>query len=188
MRSHPFVFVVFVATAVGAAGGCNKRSAAMKAQPSHDSTLSYATLVAQSMEELRIKTGVHERLIHLGEADWHVDQDTGLIKFTINGIVATAPVQIIGTYNTADGTWHWGWANPSVEPKLAAHAGVLRDFGAQRDISELTNRKLPTTEDKCWEFTALACKLAKDEGAYRGPAGDTLVFMTFGELKIEKAQ
>jgi hypothetical protein len=57
------------------------------------------------MEELRLKTAAHDGAWRLGEAAWNVDQETGTIVFTrSDGITATCPVQIIGTYNTEDGT------------------------------------------------------------------------------------
>jgi hypothetical protein len=89
---------------------------------------SYDTLLAQSMEELRAKTSAHDATWHLGEAAWAVDQDAGTIVFTTpRGITATCPVQIVGTYNTDDGTWLWGWDHPSVDPALAEHARTVYD-------------------------------------------------------------
>jgi hypothetical protein len=37
-----------------------------------------------------------------------------------------------------------------------------------------------------WRMTALANRLCGSNGAYRGPAGKTIVFMTFGEIQLEK--
>ena len=42
------------------------------------------------------------------------------------------------------------------------------------------------SEDEAWEFTALACQLCRAQGAYRGPAGTALVYMTFGEVTLSK--
>jgi hypothetical protein len=36
---------------------------------------------------------------------------------------------------------------------------ITREYGANRGISELTERKMPTTENKCWEFAVLTRKL-----------------------------
>lgn len=147
--------------------------------------MDYRDLVAQSMEELRLKTEAHDRLWRLGEADWSVDQDAGEIVFSApNGMVARCVVQIIGTFNTVDGTWLWGWDHPSVQPPLRAHAARVREYGESNAIAELTTSKVSTTEERCWEFAALACKLNEAQGAYRGPSGPTLVFMTFGEPKL----
>jgi hypothetical protein len=52
----------------------------------------------------------------------------------------------------------------------------------------LINQKIECGEDDAWQMTALACKLANAQGAYRGPMGSTLVFLTFGEPKLTKAK
>jgi hypothetical protein len=145
----------------------------------------FKTLLAQSMEELRLKTEAHDAGWGLGQADWNVDQDQGEIVFTgADGITATAPVQIVGTYNSEDGTWLWGWDHPSVVPALQEDAKRVRDYGCKHGIKRLTTRKLACTEDEAWELAALACKLCDAQGAYRGPAGTTFVFMTFGEVTL----
>lgn len=150
------------------------------AQPS-----AYDTLVAQSMEELRVKTTAHDGMWRIAESSWSVDQDEGTITFSNpRGITVTAPVQIIGTYNLEDGTWLWGWDNPSVVPALADHARQVHAYGQQHNIERLLARKLQCSENEAWEFTAVACKLGDAQGAYRGPAGTTLVFMTFGNVVL----
>ena len=155
---------------------------------SDDDSSDFRRLVEQSMEELRLKTAAHDGAWKLGEADWSVDQDEGVIVFSRpDGIQAVCPVQIIGTYNTDDGTWLWGWDHPSVVPDLQEHARLVQAYGRKHGISRLTTQKLSCTEDEAWEFTALACKLCNAQGAYRGPAEPTLVFMTFGDVKLSKA-
>jgi len=140
------------------------------------------------VEELQLKTDAHVGTWHLDQAAWSVDQDEGTIVFTMpNGTTATAPVQIIGTYNTQDGTWLWGWEHPSVDRVLSEHAALVRAYGERQELEDLTTRKLKCSEDEAWEFTALACKLAEANGAYRGPAGTALVFMTFGEVELSRA-
>ncbi len=147
--------------------------------------MDHRDLVAQSMEELRLKTAAHDSLWHLGQADWSVDQDTGKIVFTApNGVSATCDVQIVGTFDTVNSTWMWAWDHPSVQPGLAAHATRLREYRQSSGLSDLTTRQLSATEEQCWEFTALACKLNEAQGGYRGPAGTVLVFMTFGQPQI----
>ena len=120
----------------------------------------YEALVEQSLEELRLKTAAHDGTWRLGEAAWSVDQDAGTIAFDAGrGVVATAPVQVVGTYNTDDGTWLWGWDHPSVVPALQEHARRVRDFGQSHGVERLVTPKLACTQDEAWAFTALACKL-----------------------------
>jgi hypothetical protein len=143
-------------------------------------------LVDQAMAELQAKNAALQAVIHFEDTKWLLDQDKGTISFDSQKIHAAAPVQIIGTYNTADGTWLWAWDNPSLVKGLARDSQVVREYGQKQGIAPLTTRKLNCDEADCWEFTALACKLCKAEGAYRGPSGKTRVFMTFGKITMSK--
>ena len=147
-----------------------------------------AALIDEAMARVVALTAAHVGLFHIDEASWSVDQDLGTIFFTsAPGLRATAPVQIIGSYDTLDGTWLWGWDHPSVVPALATGAAAVRDYGAAHRIAELTTRKLRCTEDRAWQLTAGACALNQAQGAYRGPSGSTRVFMTFGEVVLDQA-
>lgn len=146
----------------------------------------YRALIDRSMEELRLKTGAHDAGWGLGAADWAVDQETGLITFTGKKMVATAAAQIIATYSTQDGTWLWGWDHPSVADNMAGHARQVYEYGEKHGLADLTTRKLAISEDEAWELTALACHLCGAQGAYRGPAGTALVYMTFGEVTLSQ--
>jgi hypothetical protein len=155
-----------------------------------DGKQEYDTLFASAVEELKLKTAAHQATWHLGEeGNWSVDQDEGKLVFTFKkGVTATAPVQIIGSFNSKDKTWLWGWANSSVNDSLKTDALKVKEYGEQHQISKLTARKWSGTEDDAWAMAALAVKLCGSQGAYRGPAGDTKVFMTFGEVQLQKAQ
>jgi hypothetical protein len=148
----------------------------------------FQRLLTQSIEELRLKTAAHDGAWQLGKASWAADLDAGQIVFTSpSGVTATCPLQIIGTYNTEDGTWLWGWNHPSVPLPLQEHARRVRAYGEQHGITGLTAQKVQCSEAEAWEFTALACKLGHAQGAYRGPMGPTLVFLTFGEVSLSKS-
>jgi hypothetical protein len=135
------------------------------------------------MASLRALTEAHDRTWHLASAEWAVDMTQGTIAFTTPSAVATAPVQVIGTL-APDGMWLWGWDHPSVPAHLAEHAGLVRAYGDRHGIATLTRRMVPASEDDAWSFAAAACLLAGAQGAYRGPTGETLVFMTFGEVHL----
>jgi hypothetical protein len=147
----------------------------------------YKVLLEQSLEELRLKTAAHVGIWQLDNADWNVDQDAGLVVFSHQGgIRATCSVQIIGTYNLDDESWLWGWDHPSVVPALQEHAKQVRAYGQVNGIEILTTHKLNCSEGEAWEFAALACKLCHAQGAYRGPAAQAAVFMTFGKPTLSK--
>lgn len=137
--------------------------------------------------ELDAKTAVHAGTWHLDTSAWAVDLEVGTIRFTNDqGWTITAPVQVVGTYNSDDGTFLWGWDHPSVPAPVAVDAGLVRDFGAAQGLELLTTRKVEISEAEAWELTALAVHLAGEQGGYRGPSGSTYVFMTFGEPSISK--
>ena len=144
--------------------------------------------IQQAIEGLRAQTSAHSSTWRFGEEEnWSADLESGRIAFTFSdGTVAEADLQIVGTYNTDDGTFLWGWDHPSVEEPLRAHAELARQFGEQHKLSNFTNRSIHCTEDEAWEFTAVAARLGKANGAYRGPAGAALVYMTFGEITLRK--
>jgi hypothetical protein len=145
------------------------------------------TQVEKAMNGLKALTAAHDGMWQIGQAAWSVNQDEGTIKFdSPKGIRATAPVQIVGSYNKQDGTWLWGWANPSLETPLTEHARKVRAYGIEKGYDMLTTPKLACSEDQCWELAALACMLCEAQGAYRGPAGTARVFMTFGKVKLSK--
>jgi hypothetical protein len=146
------------------------------------------SFIQQSVEGLRAQTSAHATSWHLGEeANWEVDQDAGRIKFTFaDGTIAEAELQIVGTYNTLDGTFLWGWDHPSVHEPLRKHASLAKQFGEKHGLSTYTDRKVKCSEEDAWEFTAVAARLGKANGAYRGPSGTALVYMTFGEIKLSK--
>lgn len=144
--------------------------------------------VERAMHHLQALTAGHDGGWGLGQSQWNVDQDERTIVFnTPKGLAATAPVQIIGTYNTDDQTWLWGWDHPSVVAPLAEHAKKVYEYGKQHGYELLTTRKLQCPVEQGWEFTALACWLAGAQGGYRGPMGSTRVFMTFGSVTLKKS-
>ena len=138
----------------------------------------------RAQSEIVLKTQLFQRIFGDEHYDWSVDLDAGLITFTSATKVVSAPVQVIGTYNTRDGTFLWGWDHPSVPEARGADARLARRFGQLHNLPLFTTRMVECTEEQAWSFTAVALYLSGAQGAYRGPAGTTLVFMTFGEMTI----
>ncbi len=147
--------------------------------------MTFDNLLKQSREELALKTEAH-RAWGLGSFDqWDLDQDDGNLIFSNDdGTRAIAPAQIIGTYNTQDETWLWAWDNPSIVDALTLHARGLKKFGEENELKLLVQRKWIGEESDAWDMTALAVKLCDAQGAYRGPTGDTNVYMTFGKVQV----
>ena len=148
----------------------------------------FATLQKLSLEELKLKTDAHRQVWGLDKITrWDLSQDSGQLVFSLpDGLKAECPAQVIGTYNGEDHTWRWAWANPSIDDKMKVDAFKLRKFGEEHQIDRLTSRKWVGTEDDAWSMAALAVKLCGEQGACRGPAGETLVFIAFGEIELSK--
>ena len=100
--------------------------------------------------------------------------------------MVTAPVQIVGTYDQNVGSWMWGWANSSIDPSLMQDAIAVKSYGERQDNSLLTSRVSDIEEYDAWQLAALACELNEQQGVYRGVAGSTLIFMTFGQISLQK--
>lgn len=148
----------------------------------------FSTLQKLSIEELELKTQAHKEVWGFGKFDrWDLDQDTGQLVFSFpDGVRAVSPAQVIGTYNSKDHTWLWAWANPSIDEKLKADSLKVRRYGREHKIDRLTKSKWAGGEEDAWAMAALTVKLCGKQGAYRGPAGATHVFIVFGEVTLSK--
>jgi len=149
-------------------------------------TPEFKALLEKSMAELRAKTTGHQAGWGFGKANqWSLDMSQGDLVFTFDhGVVATCPAQIVGSLDSADGSWLWGWANPSIPDSLKRDALKVREYGQREKIARLTSEEWFGTEQDAWSMAALACKLCDGQGVYRGPAGSALVFISFGKVVL----
>jgi len=161
-------------------GGCGR----------HDTQTSnpmFDTLLQTSVDELKVKTAA-QTAWGFGKFDsWNLDQDVGNLVFSNkDGTTAVCPAQIIGTYDSADKTWLWAWDNPSIADRLKTDALRVKAYGETNHIERLTTAEWKCEESDAWAMAALAVKLCGSQAAYRGPAGSTYVFITFGPVKLSK--
>ena len=118
-------------------------------------------------------------------ATWNIDQDTGKIFWTFsNGRVVEAPVQIIGTFDPQTSTFLWSWANHSILSSMQTSASRVREYGDTHGIGQFTTDLIKISEHEAWQLTATATQLAKAKGAYRAESGRAIVFVTFGDVKV----
>ena len=160
-----------------------------RAEPSDNDGESpkFAAFLQASMEALRLQTAGHQAGWRLGESQrWDFDQDNGRLIFTFPDLVATAPAQIIGSFDSQAGDWMWAWANPSIAESLQRDSLQVRAYGLQHGIRRLTSASWAADDLAAWQMTALAARLCASNGAYRGPAGTTFIFFTFGAVELKK--
>jgi hypothetical protein len=145
--------------------------------------------IAGSLEGMRLMNDTHRKSWRLGqEQSWKVNEAEGRISFSFaDGAVVSAPVQIVGTYSDEEKDFTWGWEHPAVPQSMQRHAARVKAFGEQYESLELKTAKIACSEKRAWEYTALAMLLSEANGVYRvrGSTG-VLVFMTFGEVTIER--
>jgi len=150
-------------------------------------TPEFKAFIEGSMEGLRLQTEAHQRTWRFGKAErWDFSQDTGELVFTFPDLVVRAPAQIIGSFDSQEGSWMWAWANSSISDSLTRDSARVREYGEQHHISRLTTGTWPAEEMDGWHMAALSNRLCETNGVYRGPAGTTFVFFTFGQVQMTK--
>ena len=152
------------------------------------SSVSPDVFVQQAVKGVQTQALEHALAWRLGEEkNWVADQDTGTITFLFaDGTSASAPMQIVGTYNIADRTFWWSWNRPNVKESLRKHAELARRFGEANQLSAYTQPMVTCTENEAWAFAATAAKLGNAKGAYEGPTGNTILLVTFGDVSLSK--
>jgi hypothetical protein len=152
------------------------------------SSAAAADFIEAAREGLAQQTAAHSATWHFGEEEsWAADLDDETIVFTFaDGTTAKAAIQIVGTYNTLDETFLWAWDHPYIPENLRHHAQLAKEWGKNNRVKQFTARKITCSEDEAWSFAAVTNRLAGANGVYRGPDETRLVFMTFGELTIER--
>src|SRR5262249_49897535 len=140
-------------------------------------TPEFKAFIEASMEGLRLQTEAHQGTWGLGKSQrWDFSLDTGELVFSFPDMVVRAPAQVIGTFDSEEGSWMWAWANPSIPEALARDSIRVQEYGEQRSIERLTTPSWPGDEMDGWRMAALANRLCESNGVYRGPAGPTLVY------------
>ena len=143
--------------------------------------------IEQSVEGLKEMTRLHTADWKIGDTQrFDVDMDAGRITWTFaDGAVATAPIQMVGTFNPKDTTFLWAWDHPSIPQPLRKDAALVKAYGEKHKVARLTARKIECDAEASWEFAALAARLGGAHGAYSGEANGPRAFVTFGQVTVE---
>ncbi|MGW7044158.1 DUF6882 domain-containing protein [Streptomyces avermitilis] len=124
----------------------------------------------------------------LGSADrWDLDQTTGIITWTFPDKTATAPAQILGSFSPVSGSWLWAWANKSILPDMSRDARIFRDWAEAHGHHALAQPKIEADEKAASTLVALAVRVTKAAGYYKGPGGNSAVIITFGPVTLTAA-
>ncbi len=124
----------------------------------------------------------------LGSADrWDLDQTTGIITWTFPDKTATAPAQILGSFSPGSGTWLWAWANKSILPELSRDARGFRDWAEANGHPALAQPELDADAQAASTLVALAVRVTRATGYYKGPGSRSSVIITFGPVTLTHA-
>lgn len=119
---------------------------------------------------------------------WDINQEIGELIFSDGGDPkVVCSVTILGSFSDVSETWMWGWANPTLLEPLTRDTAVVRQYGEENGIEDLTVEKTPASEAEAWALCALACRILNGAGLYRGPTGNGFVVMMIkGITQIEQ--
>jgi hypothetical protein len=124
----------------------------------------------------------------LGSAQrWGLDQRTGTITWTFPEKTATADAQIIASYNPSTASWLWAWANESVLPEMSRDARGVRDWADKHDHHGLTQPNVHADEEMAATLAALAVRITRTTGFYRGTGSAVIPMITFGPVTLTGA-
>lgn len=143
-----------------------------------------STLLLQG-EDMIAQLAQAHRSWGLATADrWGLDQQAGLITWAFPDKTATAPAQILASYNRGSGSWMWAWANPSIVPEMSRAAGEIRDWAYARGHHVLAEPKIAADDQKADTLSALALRITGATGFYRGRTGAVFAIITFGPVTL----
>jgi len=129
-------------------------------------------------EELEKKQDHLTATYKMGEFDkFDFDFEKEEIHFSNNGkIEVIVNIIPIGSYNKKSETWMWAWANEAFNDALRKKSLKLKELANITGFEMFENEMAEIEEDMAWEITGMAIHFLNSEGAYRGPANETLYF------------
>jgi len=146
------------------------------------------TLVTEGHADIARTTEEHAARWGLGTAQrWVLDQAEGRIFWSFEDHVASAPVQILGSWNAEVSSFVWSWDNASIAEPLARTATEVRAFGAEHDIGALTSSPLQLDEARVRDVVALAFRVGRCTGLYHPFDGQLASYIAFGAVTLEEA-
>lgn len=146
------------------------------------------TLLLEGQAAIVRTTEEHSGRWGLGNARrWVLDQGDGRIVWSFDDHIASAPAQILGSWNSEVGSYVWSWDNGSIYDALCETASDVRAYGAEHGIGALTSSPLELDEAQVRDLVALAFRIGRCTGLYPHFDGTLASYITFGEVTLEEA-
>jgi len=107
------------------------------------------------------------------------DQESGTLTLSFKGgrqLVAQA--QVLGSFDPADRTFLWGWANPSIQPALTHAIATLRDQPPTTGENPFATSRHSVQFDNVTALLAVAGQKIGADGIYRGIGDSMSLFLS----------
>jgi hypothetical protein len=93
-------------------------------------------------------------------------------------VIWSPSFEVIGTFDTSNNQWTWGWADQTLEPKIRTRVDEVRKQGTAWGIDLLTNGLLTLTgEAQAWELSTVATAISNADAMYRLVDGPIFRFL-----------
>ncbi len=108
---------------------------------------------------------------------------TGYCSFVRGQQVVWSPsFEVIGAWDSAAGTWAWGWADASLHPKLRTRVDEVRKQGGPWGIDVMTTPSLAVgSEQQAWELAIVATAVSRADAMVRLQEGPIQRFLALFE-------
>lgn len=93
-----------------------------------------------------------------------------------------AKIVPIGSFNTKNCSWMWGWANEAFPAKLREKAAKLKELETLTGFEMFGNEMADIEPDMAWEIAGMSLNLLNFDGVYRGPANNTEYFYALEQI------
>jgi hypothetical protein len=146
------------------------------------------TLLLQGRELIDRTSRAHTERWGLGKAErWALDQSAGRILWSFEDHVASAPAQILGSWNGKVSSFVWAWDNDTILRGMRETAEAVRAWGTENEVAALSGSPLKINEEQVRDLIALAFRIGGCTGLYHPFDGALATYIAFGPVTIEEA-
>ncbi len=111
------------------------------------------------------------------------DMNRGTIEFKQGAVTrVTASFIPVGSFNEAQQSWMWAWANGGVTGKMNEKAETIKVLEDKTGNEIFSAETFPADEGTAWEIAAMACDHYRGQGVFAAPVEGLLIFMVLNDV------